>query len=168
MVDADGSQAGNRDRPQDLGDHVAARRDGDHVDLAVAALVHGVPDHLPVEDGLVEGHGDVVLCLEADRRLELVAIVDGGKAHGPDGDALVRDPDPHVARKALPREELLDRLAQCFGVCDLALAEDARGQRQDAASDDFGRAVDPNFGRGDAAGLDIEADDGLCLIRRDQ
>ena len=164
VVDPDRPDAGDRERLENLPDHVPARRDGDDVDLALAVLVRRVADDLPVEDRLVERHRDVVLSLEADGGLELVAVVDCGKAHRADRHPLVCDADADVARELLAGEELLDRLAERLRVGDLALAEDSGSERHDAAAHDLGRAVDAHFGRGDAAGLDVEADGGLYLL----
>ena len=122
-------------------------------------------DDLPVEDGLVERHRDVVLGLEADCRLELVTVVDGGEAHRADRHPLVCDTHADVARKLLAGEELLDRLAERLRVGDLALAEDSGSEGHDAPAGHLGGAVDVHFGRGDAAGLDVEADGGLNLLR---
>ena len=101
VVDADRPDARDRERLEKLADHVPASRDRDDVDLALAVLVRGVADDLPVEDGLVERHRNVVLGLEADGGLELVAVVDRGQAHRADGDALVGDADPHLAAELL-------------------------------------------------------------------
>ena len=102
------------ERVEKLGDHVPAGRNRDDVDLALAVLVRGVADDLPVEDRLVERHRNVVLGLEADGGLELVPVVDGRKSHRTNGDALVRNADPHLAAELLPGEQLLDRLAECL------------------------------------------------------
>ena len=95
----------------------------------------GVADDLPVEYGLVERHRDVVLGLEADRRLELVAVLDRRQAQRANGDALVGDAQPDVAGELVLGEELLERSAQRLGVDDLALAEDPWRERHDAAAE---------------------------------
>ena len=88
-----------------------------------------------------------------------------GRRMRADGDALVAMPTRTSRESFCSREELLDRLAERVGVGDLALAEDSRAKRHDATADDLGRAVHAHFGRGDAAGLDVEADNGLALTR---
>ena len=96
--------------------------DGDYLDPALAVLALGVPDDLPVENRLLERHRDVILSLKADRGLELVAILDRRQPHAADGDPLVRDADPDVARELVLGEELLEGGAERLGIGDLALA----------------------------------------------
>ena len=143
----------------DRADHVAAGGDDDDLDLTIAVLAGPVPDHLPVEHGLLERHRDVVLGLKADRVGELAGILDRRQREGADGDSLVGDAEPHGARELVLGEELLERVAEGLGVGDLALVEDPRLEGLDAVAHDLDGAVDSHLGRGNASGLDIEADD---------
>ena len=115
-------------------------------------------EHLPVEDGVLERHRDVVLSLKSDCGLELAAIGDRGQAKGSDDHALVGDPDPHSPRKLVLGEELLDRLAERLLIGDLAVLSDARGEGANPRFADRDAAVDAHLGGGDAVRLDVEAD----------
>src|SRR6185369_5827608 len=90
---------------------------------------------------------------------ELLRILDRGEPQGADDDPLVADAKPDLLRELVGVEERLEGRRQRIGVDDLTLAEGARGQRLDGSSSDRNRAVDAQFSRGDAAGLDVEADD---------
>src|SRR6478672_5762540 len=110
---------------------------------------------LPVQDGVVKGHGNVVLRLEPDGCLQLAAVIDLGKAEGPHGHPLTRKPHAHRLRELAVGEELLERIRESFWVSYLSLAEDARSQWDDPELAHGGVAVDSNLGRRHAAGLDV-------------
>ena len=89
-------------------------------------------DHLPVEDRLLERHRDVILGLEANRRLELAVVLDQWQAKGPHRHPLVRESHPNGLRELVTGEQLLERVPQRLGVGYLALAEDAGAKRDHA------------------------------------
>jgi hypothetical protein len=91
VVDPDRTEAADPHRLHHLPQHVAAGGDRNDLDAALAALGLRVANHLPVHDGLLERHRDVVLGLEADRGLQLVAVLDCGQPHAAHGDPLVGD-----------------------------------------------------------------------------
>ena len=125
---------------------------------------HGLAGNdLPVEDGLVERHGDVVLGLEANRGLELGRVVDARQAQRAHCHALVGDAEPDVLRKLVRGEQLLDRARELVGLVDLAVPEHAGGERRHAVGSDGRPSVRAKLGGGDARGLDVEADDALWL-----
>ncbi len=165
-VDADRLQAGAADRLDEGGDHVAAGGDHDHVDLGLCPLLGGnAADHLVLEHGLVERHRDLLLGLEADRGVHLLRVLDRRQAHGADDDVLVADAEPHPLGELVLGEERLQRLGEAIGVEHLALVEDAGLKRLDRRCADPGRAVGAlHLGRGDAARLDLEADDAARLL----
>ena len=165
-VDADRLEPRAADRLDEGGDHVAAGGDDDDVDLRRRALLGGdAADHLMLEHRLVERHRDLLLGLEADRRLELLGVLDRRQAQRADDDPLVADAEPHPLGELVLGEERLQRLGEGVGVGDLALVEGARRRAGSiAAGDHLRRAVDRDLGRGDAAGLDVETDDGAGLL----
>ena len=145
-------------------DHLAAGGDDDDVHLPRRRRPGLGPDHLPVEHCLLERHRDLVLGLEADRGVELVLVLDERHAQVRTIDPLVGDADADLLGQLVLGEEILQRRRPGLGVGDLTLAGGARLKRGDAGSADRGRAVARHLGRGDAAGLDVEADDGGVLL----
>ena len=116
-------------------------------------------DHLPVEHRLFERHRDVVLRLKTHGGVELVLVGDRRKLEGSHRDSLIGDTHPDAARELVLGEERLQGVPERLGIGDLALVEDPRVERGDGVPGDLGRAVDRDFGRGNAAGLDLEADE---------
>ena len=155
-------QAGVPDRLHERVDHVAARGDREDVDLRIAVGALAAADHPVVEDGLVERHRDLVLRAEANRRVELLRVLDPRQPQRANHDALVGDPEANRLGELVPREEILEGLAERGGVLDLALAHDSGLERHDRGASDGTVATSRDLGRGDAAGLDVEADEGGC------
>ena len=118
-----------------------------------------------IEHRLVERHRDLVLRLEADRGLDLLRVLDQRQLHGPDDHALVGDPEPDQLAELVLREErscsALDRASASRTSPSLTMpgSSGAIAVRLTCA-----RAVGLDLGGGDAAGLDVEADDRLGLL----
>ena len=154
-----GSRPASRSGLQRGGDHVAAGGDDDHVDLRRGAVDRAdAADHPVVDHRLVERHRDLLLGREADRRVQLLRVLDRRQAQGAHDDALVGDAEPHPLGELVLGEEAAQRLGDGVGVGDLAVVEGLGRQRRGRGGGDAGRAVDLHFGRGDAAGLDLEPD----------
>ena len=84
-------------------------------------------DHLVLEHGLVERHRDLLLRLEADRRLHLLRVLDQRQPQGADDDPLVADPEADLLGKLVLGERASFTAAvEAVGVDHLALVEDAR------------------------------------------
>ena len=123
--------------------------------------VSTMPSGLEVEHGAVERHRHLVLRLEADGGLELLAGSRRRKLEDADDDPLVGDADAHALVQLVGPEELAQRLGEGLDVGDLAVADDAgleRDARRRARSSM--RPLTLHRGRGDGARLDVEADDG--------
>ena len=118
-------------------------------------------DDLVVEHGLVERHRDVLLGLKADGRLELAWVLDRGRRRVRTH-ALVANPEPHAARTCT-RRRAPSGVAEGLRVGDLALAEDPGSSGSTPWRATSTDAVDAHLGGGDAAGLDVEPDDGVVL-----
>jgi hypothetical protein len=164
-IDAGRLQARLAHRLHQAGEHVAAGGDRDHVD-ALAAVLRGRPAHdLPVHDRLLKRHRDVVLRLEADRRLQLLRVVDLRQSQGSHRDPLIGDAEAYVLRELVLGKQLLQGLAQGAGIGHLALTEHAGPQRDDAEAGHLGATVALDLAGGNAPGLDIETDHCLALLR---
>ena len=143
----------------DLLDHLAA--DGDDDD-ARAVLPGGglhVAERLPVEDGLVHRHRDVVGRLHPDGGGERLLVLQRRQVERADDDPLVGDTEAHALRDAVLVEERLQRLRQGGDVGDLAVAQDAGAKGGHGATLERHRTVDGDLGGGDVAGIEVEADD---------
>ena len=130
------------------------------------ALLGGdAADHLMLEHRLVERHRDLLLGLEADRRVHLLRVLDRRQTQRADDDALVADPEPHPLGELVSGEERLQRVGEPIGIEHLALVEDPGVERLDRRGGDLRGAVGAaHLGRGDAARLDLEADDAAGLL----
>ncbi len=166
-VDPDRTQPRGVECLHQPAEHVAAGGHRHHVDVSLSALPVRVPDHLPVQHSVLEGHRDVILGLEPDRGLELGLVVDSRQSQAPDGDPLAGDPHPDRLRELALREQLLERLAEGIRVGDLPLPEDPGAERDDAELADRRVAVGRGLRGRDAAGLDVEADYRLGRFRRE-
>ncbi len=154
-----GSKAGAADRLYEGGHHVATGGDDDHVDLWSRALLgRDAADDLMLEHGLVERHRNLLLRLEANGRLHLLRVLDRRQPQRADDHLLVADAEPHLLGELVRGEEGLERVGDAVRVGDLALVEGARREWLDRGADDLRGSVDPDLGRSDAAGLDLEAD----------
>jgi hypothetical protein len=164
-VDADRLEAGLAERLQRGGDHVAAGGDDDHVDLGGGTVHCSNPTDDPVIDNsLVEWHRDLLLGREADSRRQLLRVFDRRQAQGPHDDPLVRYAQPDALRQLVLGEERPKRFGDGSRIGDLAVAKGLRRQRRACRRGHACRAVDSDFGCGDAAGLDLEADLGRILF----
>jgi hypothetical protein len=117
-----------------------------------------------VEHGLLEGHRDLVLRAEPDRGVDLLLVLDQRQLHGPHDDPLVGDPEANGLAELVVGEQGAQRLRERLGVLHLALIDNTGRERRDRGAADLTRAVRTDLGGGDAAGLDVEADDGLSLL----
>ena len=88
-------------------------------------------DDAVVEDGLVERHRDLLLGLEADRRVELLRVLDRRQAQGADDDALVGDAEPDPLGELVLGEEGAQGVGERVGVDDLAVLEGVGGEGRD-------------------------------------
>jgi hypothetical protein len=161
-VDALGAQAGGAHGRDDLLDHRAARRDEDD---AQARALRRVDDAelLEVDDRLVEAHGQLALGLEADDRVELLGVLDGGDLERPDDDALVGDADADAAVEPVLAEHVPQRGRERLRVGDLAVADDVGRERRRRGRGDAEAAVDRDGSGRHGARLHVEAHDGLVL-----
>ena len=120
---------------------------------------------LVLEDRLVDRHRNLLLGLESDRGLHFLRVLDRRQPQGPDDDALVADAETDLLRELVGRVHRLQALDEAVWVDDLALVECAALERVDTGgSGQLCGSVDPHFGRGDAARLNIEADDVAALL----
>ena len=85
-----------------------------HARRAVGGL--GVAGHLVIEDGLVEGHGDRLGRLEADRGFALLVVLDARKLDHAHHDLLVGDAEAHVLGQPLIGHEALEGIGERGGV----------------------------------------------------
>jgi hypothetical protein len=126
-VDADRFESGLAQGAQRSGDHVAAGGDDDHVDLRRAVLDAGrAADHPVIEGGVLERHRQLLLGGEADRRVELLRVLDRGQPDRADDDPLVGDPESDFPRQLVGVEQLPQRRGDAVGVAHLAVLEGAR------------------------------------------
>ena len=125
-----GLQPGRLAGRHDALDHVAAGRD-DQDALARAVLGLDDVERLEVQHRAVERHRDLVLGLEADRGLQLLAILQRRKLQDADDDLLVRDADANLLVEALVFPvQRAQRVGECVDVVHLAVADDAGLQRR--------------------------------------
>ena len=103
QVDAHRPQPGRANGLDEALDHRLAGGDDDDVRARVAVGVDAVADPVEVEHDLVERHRDRLGGLEANRGLEVLALVDAGQLELADDDLLVRDAEAHVAAAARRR-----------------------------------------------------------------
>jgi hypothetical protein len=81
-----------------------------------------------------------------------------------DDDLLVGDADADALAQALVVAlEGAEGTRERVRVDDLAVAQDARLERGDRGAIDRDPPVDPDGGRSDSAGVDVESDELLCL-----
>jgi hypothetical protein len=125
----------------------------------LGALLGGHTAHdLMLQHRLVERHRDLLLGLEANRRLHLLGVLDRRQAQRAHDHALVADPETHVLGELVLGKEAFQRFGEAIRIDDLPLVEDPGRERLDRGRADRRVAVLPDLGRRHAAGLDIEAD----------
>ena len=156
-VDADRPQAGLASGVEQALDHVAPRGDDDD---ARPRAVRRLDDtqRVMLEHGLLERHRDVVGSLEADRGVDLLGALERRKVEGAHHDALVGDAQAHALAELVLGEQVTERGGERLDVDDLAVTDDAGGERRG------GGALDLHLARArldgsHVAGLDVEADD---------
>ena len=153
-VDALRLKPGVANAPDKAFDHPGAGRD-DHHALAAGSVDVEILDELVIEDRVLEGHGDGVAGHELDGSVALLGVLDPRDLERADGDLLVRDPQAHVAREVVGREEAPERRGEPGGVTHLALLDQSR--REVCADGSLNVAVD-DLDRGDVVTVEIEAD----------
>ena len=101
-VDSLRAQPGPTRGLEDAEDHVAPR--GDEHDPGARPVGRlDDPERMVLEHRLVERHRDVVLGLEANRRGELLGVLERREIDRAHDDALVGDADAYLARRACAR-----------------------------------------------------------------
>jgi hypothetical protein len=106
----------------------------------------------------------VLLGVEPHGGRELVAVAQRRQVDDADDDLLVGDADADPLAEALVvAPEGAEGPREGVGVDDLAVAQDARLERGDRGAIDRDPPVDPDGGRSDSAGVDVESDELLCL-----
>ena len=160
-VDPDRFQAGVAQRLQRGGDHVAAGGDDDHVDLRRHRRRR--PATPPTTRWSITAcSSGIAICSWAAKRtadVELLRVLDRRQPQRPHDDALVGDAEPDPVGELVLGEERAQRLGDRVGVGDLAVVEGPGGKRGDRRSPRGARTpLVHDLGRGDAAGLDLEAD----------
>jgi hypothetical protein len=163
-VDALGAQAGGADRGDEVGDHVAPG--GDEQEPLQAGL--GALDDLErlvVDDRLVDRHRQLVGRVEADGRRELLGVAQVGQLQRADDDLLVGDADADPLAEALVvAEEGAQGVAERRAVDHLAVADDAGLEGRERGRLHIDAAVDGDLRDGDAAGVDVHADEVLDAL----
>ncbi len=121
-------------------------------------------DDLMLQHCLVERHRHLLLRLEANRRLHLLRVLDRRQAQGTDDDALVADAEPDPLGELVLGEQRLQRFGEAVGIATSPSRKAPGGSGCDRRRRHLGRSV-THLGRGDAAGLDVQADhpSGLLL-----
>ena len=115
-VDALGLEPGALHGLEQRLDHRAASRHEHDLHARGAVGRLGEAGHLVVEDGLVQGHGDRLGRLEADRGLALLLVLDARQLDHANDDLLVGHAEAHVLGQALVGDEALERVGQGGGV----------------------------------------------------
>ena len=164
-VDALEAQTGTAHRGDHTVDHVAAGRDEQH---ALARAIGGLDalHGLPVQDGLLQGHRDDVLRLEAHRGVELLAVLDDRKIDRTHGELLVGHADANApVQTAVVAVKALERCDQRIDILDLAVTHDARLERYGGRTLNGDAATrNAHLGGVDADGIDVEADERLLAL----
>ena len=123
-----------------------------------ALLGRDAADDLVLEHRLVERHRHLLLGLEADGRVHLLRVLDRRQPQRADDDPLVADPEPHLLGELVLGEERLQRLGEA---CPRRRPRPRGRRRARAARSPPRRSarmpLTVDLGRGDAAGLDVEA-----------
>ena len=103
--------------------------------------------------------------MEAHGRLDLLLVVEVGQVDDADDDLLVGQADADaLAEPLVGAIERAQGLDEAVDVGDLAVADDARLERQDGGVLDAQTAVDRDRGGDDAGGVDVEPDEGLGAL----
>ena len=105
-------------------DGVATRAHDDDAHPAALAVVDTL-EHVVVEHRLLERHRKLLLRLEANRRLELLVVVDRRQLQDTQRDLLAGDAEPDALGQVVLLEEGLDAVGEPVDVDDLALVEEA-------------------------------------------
>ena len=123
-------------------------------------------ERLEVEDRAVERHRDLVLRLEAHGRLELLAVRDRRQLEDADDDLLVGDADADALVEALvvatERRAAPSARRSTSTTSPSRTTPGSSGATAARSTDDA--AVDGDLRGGDAAGLDVEADEGAVRL----
>ena len=160
-------EAGSAKRRDHASNGFAPSGDYHHVEPALAIVPAGVAHHLPIQHGLVEGHGHEVLGLEADRRLELLVIVDRRKPQKAHRDPLARETEADGLGELVVCEQLLQNGSELLPIGDLALTHHTGGERHRPEPRNRRMPVGRHLGGGDAARLDVQAHQSLVLLCRE-
>ena len=111
------------------------------------------PERLEVEHRVLERHRDLVLRLEAHGRLELLGVLEGGSSTMRTTIFWLATPmRTRLSRPLLAPVERAQGVGQAVDVGDLAVADDARLERRDAACSTRSRPLTRNGGGDDAGG----------------
>ena len=129
-----------------------------------AVLGRSAADDLVLEHRLVDRHRNLLLCLEPHRRVHLLRVLDRRQPKGPHHDALVADAEADLLRELVRRVHRLQAVDEAIGVEDLAVVEGAALEWVDRGGSELRGSIHPHFGGGDAACLDVEADDIAPLL----
>ena len=80
-------------------DRLAVRGDDENAAVDLAGLVDGLAQDVIVEDRLVEGNRNGLVCAEPNRVLELPVVLDAGDLEGANADAVRRDAEADAAAR---------------------------------------------------------------------
>ena len=149
------------------GDHVAAGGDDDARPCGVALGAGLPPTTWWSSTAWSSGIGMLLLGLEANRRVDLLLVLDQRQPQGAHDDALVGDAEPDLLAELVLREERLEASARASGSGTSPSRTTPGSSGSIAVRLTSSGAVAAHLGRGDAAGLDVEADDGAWLLRAD-
>jgi len=127
---------------------------------------HEFLDDLEVEDGVLGGDGDELLHLEAEGVVQLLPL-HVGQLDGPHDDLLVGDAqDDPPALDARAGPQVPDQVGEGLRVLDLAVADDALGQVDDAQVGEDGLPpVDLDLRDLGRAAADVQPDRRRLLLR---
>jgi hypothetical protein len=138
--------------------HLAPHGDDHDADARPGRRVHGA-ERLHVQHGLLDRHRDVVGGERAGCGEQRLLVVHHRQIERAHDDPLVGDPEPHALGQLVLVEERAQRLRQRRRVGHVAVAQDARGEMDDRAARERERAVAVHLGRGEVAGIELEADE---------
>ena len=116
-------------------------------------------ERMVLEHRLLERHRNVVLCMEADRRRDLLGVGERRQVDRPRQDPLAGDAQADALAELVLLEEAAQGLGERLDVDDLAVAEQARSQGDARSAVDCDGAAHADLDRRGEAGLDVEADD---------
>ena len=126
---------------------------------AAPSVAGDAADDPVVEDRLVERHRDLLLGLEAHGGLELLGVVDRRQPQGPHDDPLVGDPSRTRCESLCSEKSERSASATASGSATSPSWKASGGSGAIAVAAELGTPFAAHLGRGDAAGLDLEADE---------